>query len=92
MSEAEASTFEPKKGRLYQFNGTEFVELEPSDEKKLPVSDDAMEAVKAVRKGAHKVIGMRPELSLCASAMLIAAAEIPDIAERVKAYGRRVYA
>lgn len=80
-----------QKGKLYQYDGREFVELEPSDEKKLPVIDEAVEAVKKVRKAAHKAIGLRPELSLCASAMLLAAAELPDIADRVKALGQKVY-
>lgn len=95
MSDAKSSSAaagQYSKGKLYQYNGTGFVELEPSEEKKLPVSDDAVEAVKVVRKTAHKLIGLRPELSLCASAMLLAAAELPDIAERVRAYGQRVYA
>ncbi|MBL8473667.1 MAG: hypothetical protein JNM98_17880 [Rhodocyclaceae bacterium] len=80
-----------EKGRLYQFNGHDFVELEPSQEKKLPVTEEAFEAVKEVRAAAAKAIGMRPELSLCASAMLLAAADVPDIAARVKALGQRVY-
>lgn len=80
-----------EKGKLYQFNGQEFVELEPSGEIKLPVSDEAMEAVKTVRKASQAVIGMRPELSLVASAMILEAAKLPAIAESVKAYGQRVY-
>ena len=42
-------------------------------------------------EAAHKAIGLRPELSLCASAMLLAAAELPDIAQRVKALGQKIY-
>lgn len=80
-----------EKGKLYQYTGSEFVELEPSGEIKLPVSDEAMEAVKTVRKAAQAVIGMRPELSLVASAMILEATKIPAIAESVKAYGQRVY-
>lgn len=80
-----------EKGKLYQYNGHEFVELEPSGEVKIPVSDEAMEAIKATRKAAQVVIGMRPELSLVASAMILEASKIPTIAECVKAYGQRVY-
>ncbi len=80
-----------QKGKLYAFDGKAFVELEPSDERKLPVTEEAVNAVKAVRKAAHQAIGLRPELSLCASAMLLAAAELPDIAQRVKALGQRIY-
>ncbi|HRE84609.1 MAG TPA: hypothetical protein PLN52_26450 [Opitutaceae bacterium] len=86
-------TTEPeyRKDRLYWFDGTAFVEVEPSEERKLPVTEEAVKAVKAVRKAAQRAIGLRPELSLCASAMLLAAAELPDIAQRVKALGQRVY-
>lgn len=78
-------------GKLYQYDGSKFVELEPSGETKLPVSPEAMEAVKQVRKAAQKLIGMRPELSLTASAMLLAAAELSNVAEAVQKYGQRVY-
>lgn len=80
-----------QKGKLYQFNGSEFVELEPSGETKLPVSDEAMEAVKQVRKAAQNLIRLRPELSLTASAMLLEAARLKNIAEVVQVYGQRVY-
>ncbi len=80
-----------EKGKLYQYNGTDFVELEPSGEVKIPVSEEAIEAIKATRKAAQTVIGMRPELSLVASAMILEAAKLPAIAESVKAYGQRVY-
>ena len=80
-----------RRDQWYRFDGTTFVEVEPSGERKLPVTEEALEAVKRVRQAAQSVIGLRPELSLCASAMLLAAAELPDIADRVKALGRRVY-
>ena len=80
-----------EKGKLYQYNGSEFVELEPSGEAKIPVTEEAMEAIKATRKAAQGVIGMRPELSLVGSAMLLEAAKMPAIAESVAAYGRRIY-
>lgn len=80
-----------EKGKLYQYDGEAFVELEPSADIKLPISAGAMEAVKEVRKAAQRLIGLRPELSLCGSAMLLAAAELGDMSERVRAYGRIVY-
>ena len=80
-----------QRGKLYQFDGNAFVELEPSAERKLPVTEAAVNAVKAVRKTAHQTIGLRPELSLCTSAMLLAAAELPDITQRVKALGQQMY-
>jgi hypothetical protein len=80
-----------QKGKLYQYTGAEFVELEPSTETKLPVSDEAMGAVKQVRKAAQSLIKLRPELSLTVSAMLLAAAQLPNIAELVQKYGQQVY-
>ena len=82
---------EYSKGRLYQYDGSEFVELEPSSESKVPVTDEAMDAIKSIRKAAHAVIGMRPELSLVASAMIIEAAKLDGIAMLVKDYGQRIY-
>lgn len=82
---------EYSKGKLYQYDGSEFVELEPSNEAKVPVSEEAMNALKTVRKAAHAVIGMRPELSLVASAMLLEAAKLEDIAMLVKQHGQRIY-
>ena len=80
-----------EKGKLYQYDGSEFVELEPSTEAKVPVTEEAMNALKTVRKAAHAVIGMRPELSLVASAMLLEAAKLEDIATLVKQHGQRIY-
>jgi hypothetical protein len=82
---------EYKKGTLYQYNGTEFVELAPSGDIKVPITEAAMEAVKEIRGAAKKVIGMRPELSVVASAMLIAALDVDDILHRVKALGLEIY-
>ncbi len=78
-------------GKLYSWDGQEFVELEPSNEIKVPITSEAMMAVKSVRKAASAIIGMRPELSLATSAMLIEAAKLPGIAEAVKAYGLSIY-
>jgi hypothetical protein len=80
-----------EKGKLYQFNGVEFVEVEPSDGKKLPVTDDAFEAAKAVRSAVQKSLGMRPELSVVASALLLKAAQEEGSIEYVIKYGKAVY-
>jgi hypothetical protein len=81
-----------EKGKLYQFNGVEFVEVEPSDGKKLPVTNDAFEAVKAVRSAVQKSLGIRPELSVVASALLLKAARDNEGSiENVIEYGKAVY-
>lgn len=82
---------EYRKGCLYQYDGTAFVELEPSQETKIPVSEEAAKAVRNARKAAHQYVGMRPELSLTASAMLLAAAELPDLSERIARFGVELY-
>lgn len=79
------------KGKIYQWNGQEFLELEPSDLIKLPISEEAHEAVKSVRKVVSQIVGTRVELSMVASAMLLAALEVTDMPERVKQYGARIF-
>ncbi len=64
-----------EKGKIYVFDGSSFAESEPSQEKKLPVTDDAHEKVKSVRGLLGKQLGIRPELSLVTSAMIICADE-----------------
>jgi hypothetical protein len=82
-----------KPGSLYQYNGQQFVELEPSDQRKLVVTDEAFDAVKLARKEAAMLIGMRPELSVVASAMILMAAEASksELWERIRIYGLRLY-
>jgi hypothetical protein len=80
-----------EQGKLYQFTGTEFLELKPSGETKIPVSSEAMEAVKQMRIASQHLIKLRPELSLTASAMLLAAADLPNMAELIQKYGQRIY-
>jgi hypothetical protein len=82
-----------ERGKLYRWNGTGFEELrfDEAAGQKLPVTDEAVEAVKAVRKAVQASLGMRPELSIVASAMLIKAGEAPEVVEAVKRYGLRLY-
>jgi len=80
-----------KKGVLYQYDGQQFVELQPSDDIKLPVVQEAADCVKATRKRAQQHIGMRPELSLVASAMLLHAAKDPGILEEIRVFGAAIY-
>lgn len=82
---------EYEKGKLYQWDGAKFVELEPSNEVRLPITEEAMEAVKRVRKSTQTLIKLRPELSLTASAMLLAAADMQGIEKCVQQYGYRIY-
>lgn len=85
------SEMQYQKGKLYQYTGAEFVELEPSGETKLPVSSEALEAVREVRKAVQNLIKLRPELSVVASGMLLASREVPNLVELIQNYGQRVY-
>lgn len=67
-----------ERGKLYQFDGEKLVELEPSGDKKLAVTESAFEAVKAARAMVHKALGLRPELAIVTSAMLAVAARHDD--------------
>ena len=80
-----------EKGKLYHFNGKKLVEIEPVPGKKLTITNDAMEVVKQIRNDVGNLMGMRPELAVCASAMLLASMEISDIRQRVMTLGRAIY-
>lgn len=80
-----------EKGKLYQFNGVELVEIEPNDGKKLPVTDEAFEFVKTVRSESQKLLGFRPDLLLVASALLLRTTNIEGNAEAVKEYAINAY-
>lgn len=80
-----------EKGRLYKYDGHELVIVEPGDVLKVPITEEAMEALKEVRKAAVLLMRGRPELMVVSSAMLLAAANLPDIAVLVKQYGKRFY-
>ena len=80
-----------ERGRLYQFNGKELVPVEPSDVMKVPVTTEAMDALKGVRKRVADITKGRPELMIVASAMLIAAGNVPGMEVLAKDYGRDFY-
>ena len=87
------SASQGQKGKLYKWNGTDYeeVQFDESAGTKVPITEEAFEAVKAVRKAVQAKLGMRPELSIVASAMLLDAAKIPDLVESVKRYGQALY-
>lgn len=83
----------PEKGKLYKWNGKEYEEIVFEDNlgQKIPITEEAFEKVKAVRKAVQASLGMRPELSIVASAMVLKAAELPGVVDAVKDYGLRLY-
>ena len=80
-----------KVGQLYEWNGHELVPIQKSEQVKVPVT---MEAMDAVRKTRAKATGddFRPCLMVTASQMLLAAsAQIDDLPDQVVDYGIKVY-
>ena len=82
---------ELKVGQLYEWNGHELVPVQKSEQVKVPVT---MEAMEAVRKTRARATGddFRPCLMVTASQMLLAAAtQIDDLPDQVVDYGIKVY-
>ena len=80
------------KGKFYQFDGSRFVQVEPSKEIKVPITEEAMMEIQELRKAVQKSIGMRPELSLVVSAMIVEMAKnTEEVINVVKSYGQKIY-
>jgi len=83
-------TYEP--GAMYKFDGVEFHKLEIDRTViKVPITAEADEALKEIRKTVAKQMQTRPDLSIVASAVIIAAAGDPKVVEIVKQYGAKLY-
>ncbi len=81
-----------EKGKIYKFDGENFIEVEINENiKKIPITENALEQVKAVRNLVSKRIGKRPELDVTASAMLELASNLQDIEVKVEEYAKRYY-
>lgn len=81
-----------EKGKIYKFDGHDFVEIQPNDDvAKIPVTKEAMEAVKEARAEIAKVLKRRPELDIVASAILMQGSKLENLAEIVRKYGAKVY-
>ncbi|QBB69431.1 hypothetical protein ELE36_03040 [Pseudolysobacter antarcticus] len=89
MKDSMDQEYDPKK--LYRWDGREFIAIETNDVPKLPVTMEALEAVKDVRSAVSRIMATRPDLAIVASAMLLAAAKQGEIAQFVKEYGARIY-
>ena len=79
---------------LYQARSGSLTKLDLSDDgtKKIRVPQSGFEAVVKVQKQMRKVLnGHKPDISLVAEAMLLAAAAMPDIEEKVRQHALRVF-
>jgi hypothetical protein len=79
-------------GAMYKFDGLGFVKLEIDRTViKVPITAEADAALKEIRKTVAKQMQTRPDLSIVASAVIIAAAGDPDVVNIVKQYGAKLY-
>lgn len=79
-------------GAMYKFDGVSFVKLEIDQTViKMPITAEADAALKEIRKAVAKQMSTRPELSIVASAVIIAAVGNPDVVDIVKQYGAKIY-
>lgn len=79
---------------LYQARAGHLEKLVFEDDgtKKIRVPQAGFETVVMVQKQMRKVLnGHKPDISLVAEAMLLAAAEMPDIEEKVRLHAMRVF-
>ena len=85
------SNGELKVGQLYTWDGHALVPVQPSEQAKIPVMLEALDAVRRVRAQATRD-GFRPCLMVTASRMLLSAlAEVEDLPDQVIDYGFDVY-
>jgi len=77
---------------LYKFDGVNLVKLDINkDVIKVPITLEADEALKEIRKIVARNMATRPDLSIVASAILIHALQMDGLVDVVKAYGAKVY-
>lgn len=88
---AELLGFMPEKGVIYAWEHDHFEVIPRSDLSKVVIGEDAMEVVRRVRGEATRALRTRPDLTVVASAMLLAAVDIPDLYERIRQYGFHMY-
>jgi hypothetical protein len=70
----------------------EKVEIDDFGMKKILVAPEGFEAAVSVQKRMRKVLkGNKPDIGLVAEAMLLAAAELPDLEEKVRLHALHVF-
>lgn len=80
-----------KVGQLYTWDGHALVAVPPSEQVKVPITLEAMDAVRKVRSQSTRD-GFRPCLMVTASWMLLAAlSEVEELPDQVIDYGLTVY-
>lgn len=88
--EIDESTLED--GKMYKWDGSNLIEVEIDRTViKVPITAEADAALKEIRKTVAKHMQTRPDLSIVASAVIIAAAGKPEVVDTVKQYGAKLY-
>lgn len=81
-----------EKGKLYQFDGHEFVEIQKNENvSKVPITSEALEQIKSMRSDIAKRVGRRPELDVISSAMIDFASKSTQSPEEIEEYVKRFY-
>lgn len=84
--EMEDGLYQARAGHL------EKIVFEDDGTRKIRVSQAGFDAVVNVQKRMRKILnGHKPDLSLVTEAMLLAAADIPEIEEKVRQHAQRVF-
>lgn len=81
-----------QEGKMYKWDGSSLVEVEIDRTViKVPITAEADAALKEIRKTVAKQMQTRPDLSIVASAVIIAAVGKPEVVDIVKNYGAKLY-
>ena len=91
-SKAEASPL-PEKGKLFRWNGKAYEEVvfEENQDRRVPMVEEAFQAAIEIRKQVQAKLRMRPDLSIVASALVLAASKHADAVDEVARYGLEMY-
>jgi hypothetical protein len=83
-----------EKGKLFRWNGKGYEEIvfEDNQDRRVPMVEEAFQAAIEIRKQVQARLRMRPDLSIVASALVLAAAKHPDVVDEVARYGLEMYA
>ena len=79
-------------GKMYKWDGSNLLEVEIDRTViKVPITAEADAALKEIRKTVAKQMPTRPDLSIVASAVIIAAVGKSETVDTVKQYGAKLY-
>lgn len=81
-----------EKNAMYKWDGVKLIKLDVNqDVIKVPITAEADQALKDIRKAVALEMATRPDLSIVASAVLIHAVKLDGIVSIVKNYGAKLY-